>query len=87
MHVLSPLYHPELNGQAKWLAGTFKWALLKTKGKRNPDEILHTLLLLYRTTPNGVVETSVTSRDTRGMKTLYHSAHIMTPMTKATAKP
>ena len=56
MHIRSPPYHPQSNGQAKRFVDMFKRALRKARGEGTTDEILQTFLLSYRTTPNGAVK-------------------------------
>lgn len=45
-------FHPQSNGQAERFVDTFKRALKKMEGEGRVDEIIHTFLQVYRSTPN-----------------------------------
>jgi hypothetical protein len=52
-HYFSAPYNPMSNGQAERFVDTFKRTFRKLKGERTPSqEIIDTLLVTYRTTPN-----------------------------------
>ena len=52
VHIRSPPYHPQSNGQAERFVDTFKRAFQKMKGEGTLEENIDTFLLTYRTTPN-----------------------------------
>ena len=55
IHILSPPYHTQSNGQAERFVDTFKHGLLKLRGEGDVDKILDTFLLAFRTTPSSTL--------------------------------
>ena len=56
-HLFSAPYNPMSNGQAERFVDTFKRTFRKLKGEGAPSkEIIETLLVTYRTTPNDALE-------------------------------
>ncbi|CAH8515513.1 unnamed protein product [Schistosoma bovis] len=55
LHLQSPPYHPQSNGQAERFVDTIKRALVKGGGEGVPEQVINKFLMSYRVTPNPAV--------------------------------
>lgn len=60
LHIRSPPFHPQSNGQAERFVDTMKRALTKAEGEDSAQTVLQTFLKVYRSTPNASLPNNAT---------------------------